>query len=374
MSFFRRCAAVLVASAAAFVAGRAEAAGSFAAPSAEAPESTGGFDVLRKPDIPMIFLAHNGAWIQFQYPPSARDRVAPLTTQADDLRAELAENLGQSPLDGVEVRIGRSLEEMSTLAPQGAPPPPQATSVSYPKLKLVVLSLAAAEASEAADLRQDFRRELARLALAEAVTPRSIPDWLGEGFVQYVARRGEWSREWVLYQASVRHGMHSVAELDGALGRGGVDASLASAEAADFVAFLLKPERRAEFAGTIERLRQGSDVEGAFASAYGAGLSTLERHWRTDRTRWSTLITVSLAIGVPALGFFVWSAVRSMRRRKMQNVGRVRAKKSAFRGPDAERGRVHIVLSRRDDRLEPPVISEAEVPRVEHEGEWHTLH
>src|SRR6478672_10390243 len=109
MSFLRRCAAVVVASALALVAGGADAAGggSFGGtkpPSAEVPESSGGFDALRKPDIPMIFLAHNGGWIQFQYPPSARDRVAPLTTQADDLRAELAENLGQSPLDGVEVR------------------------------------------------------------------------------------------------------------------------------------------------------------------------------------------------------------------------------------------------------------------------------
>jgi hypothetical protein len=263
---------------------------------------------------------------------------------------------------------------MTNLAPQGAPPPAQATSVSYPKLKLVVLSLAAADATEPADLRAGFRRELARLALAEAIAPRSIPDWLGEGFVQHVARRGEWSREWVLYSASVRHGMHTVAELDAALASGGSDAALAAAEAADFVAFLSKPERRSEFAGTIERLRQGADVEGAFASAYGSGLSTLERHWRTDRTRWTTLITVSLAIGIPGIAFMAWSLVRSVRRRRMAGESRLSAKKTVQRGADIDRGRVHIVLSRRDDRPEPPVISEAEVPRVEHEGEWHTLH
>jgi hypothetical protein len=168
--------------------------------------------------------------------------------------------------------------------------------------------------------------------------------------------------------------MRTVAELDAALAAGGPDASLAAAEGADFVAFLLKPDKRAEFANAIERLRQGSDLEGAFASSYGSGLSALERHWRTERTRWTTLITVSLAIGIPAVAFFAWSAVRSLRRRRQPTVGRLRAKKVPLRGSDTERGRVHIVLSRRDDRLEPPVISEAEVPRVEHEGEWHTLH
>ena len=47
-------------------------------------------DALKKPPLPS-FLAHDDhkGWIEFWYPPSARDRVAPLVSQADDLRAEL---------------------------------------------------------------------------------------------------------------------------------------------------------------------------------------------------------------------------------------------------------------------------------------------
>ncbi len=320
----------------------------------------------------MLFLAHNGGWVQFQYPPSARDRVSPLTAQADDLRAELAENLGQPPLDGVEIRIARGLEEMGTLAPQNVPPPPQAVSVSYPKLKLIVLALAG-NATEPVDLRESFRRELARLALAEAVAARPIPAWLAEGFVEHFVRPSGWSDEWALYRASIRHGMHALGELDAVLSEGGSEASLAVAEAADFVGFLVKAERRAEFAGAVERLRQGDSLESALASAYGSGLPSLERRWRADRTRWTTLITVSLAIGVPALALLGWSIVRSVRRRRRGLDREVEgpAKRAAA---SADRERVHIVLSRRDERLEPPVIAEAEVPRVEHEGEWHTLH
>jgi hypothetical protein len=40
----------------------------------------------------------------------------------------------------------------------------------------------------------------------------------------------------------------------------------------------------------------------------------------------------------------------------------------------SDRGRVHIVFSRREERVEPAIVPEAEIPKVEHEGEWHTLH
>src|SRR4051812_21124043 len=156
---FRWCRAALCAAIALGATGRARAAGGGTfgslpsnAPPAEAPEAIGTFEAPRKPPIPVSFLAHDGGWIQFLYPPSARDRTAPLIDRADDLRAELAEELGQTLLDGVEIRVARSAEEMATLAPQDSPPPPRAAAIAYPKVRLVVLSLGAAEASDPAEL------------------------------------------------------------------------------------------------------------------------------------------------------------------------------------------------------------------------------
>src|SRR5882672_1609836 len=96
---------------------------------------------VRRPSVPVSFLSHDGGWITFQYPPSARDRVGPLIQHADDLRAELAVLLGQPVLDGVEVRVARGPDELSTLAPEKMPPPRAATFACYPALKLAVLSL-----------------------------------------------------------------------------------------------------------------------------------------------------------------------------------------------------------------------------------------
>jgi hypothetical protein len=331
--------------------------------------------VLRKPPIPLSFLAHDGGWIQFEYPPSARDRVAPLIAQADDVRAELAEDLGQMPLDAIEIRVARGVEEMSTLAPPGAPPAAEATSAAYPKLKLVVLSLGQAGAVEQVELRDGFRRQLAALALAEAVAPGSVPAWFREGFARHFSREEEGSREWTLYRASIRHGMHGTAELDAVLEKGGAEAELGSAEAADFIGFLLKPEKRARFATAIERIRQGDATDAALAASYGHGLGTLERYWRGERTRWTTLMTVSFAIGLPALFAAGWAALRALRKNRRRLVARVRegtAKDDV--AATSDRTRVHIVLSRRDERTEPPIVAEPEIPKVEHEGEWHTLH
>jgi hypothetical protein len=264
---------------------------------------------------------------------------------------------------------------MGNLAPPGSPPPPQATSVAYPKIKLIVLSLGSVGSAEPLELRDGFRGELARIALAEAVGSQPIPTWFGEGFVQHFSHGGEWSREWALYKASFRRGLLPTSELDALLEKAGPEAELAGTEAADFVGYLLRPEKRAHFGVAIDRLHQGDGVEAALASAYrGSGISALEQRWIEDRKHWSKIVTLSITIGLPAVFVAAWVALRALRRHRRRIAeGRLEGKK-AQRGAQADKARVHIVLSRRDERIEPPVIAEAEIPKVEHEGEWHTLH
>jgi len=170
--------------------------------------------------------------------------------------------------------------------------------------------------------------------------------------------------------------MHAASELDVALAKGGSEGELAGAESADFVGFLLKPEHRPHFALAIERLRHGDDFETAVASSYGTALATLERHWRAERTRWTTLTTVSAAIGVPAVLLMGVAVSRAVRRRRRRHFAGLLEPKKVERTSSAveDVGRVHIVLNRRDERVDPPVIAEPEIPKVEHEGEWHTLH
>src|SRR5689334_5083688 len=107
MSFFRRCGATVLATllALAWRASHAAAGEGFGAATPAVEGTEQGSNALRKPPVPS-FLAHEDrGWIEFSFPPSARDRIGPLGELGDDLRAELAEDLGQAPLQGVEVRV-----------------------------------------------------------------------------------------------------------------------------------------------------------------------------------------------------------------------------------------------------------------------------
>jgi hypothetical protein len=373
--FFSRCVALALAGVVTLMAGAHAAAGvsPFSLGSAPPPPpdvETGSFDVPRKPPIPVSFLSHDGSWIEFQYPPSARDRVGGIIAQADELRAELTEALGQTPLEGVEVRVARGTDEMSTLAPSGAAPDPQETSIGYPALRLIVLSLGAGDASE---LGGAFRLELARLALGEAVGGRALPRWFAEGFATRFSREGEWRREWQLYRVALRRRTHTIAELEHAIQKGGAQKELAATEATDFLAFLLKSEKTAKFAAAIERVRQGDEVGSALGAGYGSEIEVLEREWRSDLGRRTTVTTILAGVGIPALALLGFALVRATRHRRAA-LAKTKGRKALRGQGGSEAPRVHIVLSRREDRVEPPIIPEPEIPKVEHEGEWHTLH
>jgi hypothetical protein len=172
----------------------------------------------------------------------------------------------------------------------------------------------------------------------------------------------------------VRRQTYAASELDHALESGGSDAALAVAQAADLVAFLLRPEMHSQFGGTVEHLRQGENLESALSSAYGLGLGPIEHQWRTELGRRTTVSSILLGVGFPAACLVAYVAIRALRRRRALAGPKRALKKEAHPRAPAERARVHIVFSRRDERVEPPALPESEIPKVEHEGEWHTLH
>jgi hypothetical protein len=213
------------------------------------------------------------------------------------------------------------------------------------------------------------------MALTEAVSGRAVPAWFVEGFALHFSREAEWTRGWSLYRAAVRRGTHDTSTLDHFLEKGGSEATLALAEGADFLGFLLKPEKHAKFAAAVERLRQGDELDAALASGYGSARSAIEREWLAELGRRTTVTSVLLGVGFPGILLAGYAVVRALRRRRLRLAGTKRADRKALRAAtSSDRARVHIVFSRRDERPEPDVIAETEVPKVEHEGQWHTLH
>jgi hypothetical protein len=350
---------------------------------ADAPRVGGGRLAPTPP--PPGFNVFDGGWIRFYYHPSIRERVQPLIEEATVIRRELNERLGFPALTRVRVDVARTPGEMTTLAPAGAPFPDYAAGVAYSELGLVLLTIAPVHPTDQHDLVQVFRHELAHIALNDAVSGHHVPRWFNEGFAVLASGETSFQRLQALWTATVADTLIPLDRLDRSFPADESTASVAYAESVDVVRFLVREREQYRFHGLVERLRGGEAFPSALLGSYGIDLVQLEQEWREDvaklYTFWPVLFSGTI-IWAGILGLFLlgWRKRRERMKTTLARWAREEAREDQARARlRAQEHRVHIVLARspRESTLPttpPPPPPEAEVPRVQHEGQWHTLH
>ena len=158
------------------------------------------------------------------------------------------------------------------------------------------------------------------------------------------------------------------------------DAEIAYAEGVDVVRYLVRKREHFRFQGLVERVRAGEDFASAMKDAYGVDMPLLEQEWREDVARRYTFWPVLLSgtfVWIGVLGLFVlgWRKKRKRAKLVLSRWAEEEAREDAVRAELEARPRVHIVLSRGTPPGLPPMPPpESEVPKVQHEGQWHTLH
>jgi hypothetical protein len=328
------------------------------------------------PRLPDDFVRVDQGWLVLELPASVRDRAGALARDAEDFRAHLAADLGQPVLDRILVRIARSPEQMAELAPEGAGVPPYAAGVAYPSVHLALLTLQAPETWEAPDLVEVLRHELTHLALADAVAGHHVPRWFDEGLAIFESGEGRWSRFRVLWDATLSGRLLPLADLDRGFPEDRYEVSVAYAESADFVQFLMRDADRARYGSLIQRVRNGGAFLRALEDAYGTDIPRLEYEWREERGRHfgvAPLLTGSGLLWVIVMGLaaVAWSKRRRRARTKLEQWAREEAQADA--ALVAARAEPSVLpATPLDDTMPPPVAPG--VPLVEHEGRWYTLH
>jgi hypothetical protein len=342
------------------------------------------------PSSPEGFNTYDGGWLRLAFPPSQRHRVQPLIHEADAFRDRLREAFGHPVLNRVAVHVARTPGEMATLAPVGSPFPKYAEGVAYPRLGLILLTIDPKHPNTAHDLSEVFRHELAHVALHEALEGRHVPLWLNEGFAIHLSGESSLDRMQTLWTATLAETLMPLGQLDRYFPDDLVQTPIAYAQSADVVRHLLRTRYNQRFIAMLRRVRGGQPFAKAMEDAYGfevygIGANSLEDEWRRDVAKrysfWPVLFSGSM-VWIGALGLFV---VGYYRRRKQQRItlDRWAIEEAAERQPAAAMpaGRMHIVLAPKEGVTpEPPVPEfkkasrEVEVPKVEHEGSWHTLH
>lgn len=342
------------------------------------------------PAPPDGFNTYDGGWIRLAFPPSKRHRIQPLIHEADAFRERLRELFGYPVLNHVSVYVGRTPGEMATLAPPNSPFPKYAEGVAYPGLGLILLTIDPKDPNTQHDLAEVFRHELAHIALHEALEGRHVPLWLNEGFAVHLSGESSLDRMQTLWTATLAETLMPLTQLDTSFPDDSVGTPIAYAQSADVVRYLLRTRYNQRFIAMLRRVRSGQPFASAMADAYGfevygVGENSLEDEWRRDVAKrysfWPVLFSGSM-VWIGALGLFV---VGYYRRRKQQRVTLDRwaveeAAEQQRALAQVPAGRMHIVLAPKEAPAEPVVPEfkkpgrEMDVPKVEHEGSWHTLH
>ncbi|MBN2197286.1 MAG: hypothetical protein JW751_31075 [Polyangiaceae bacterium] len=338
------------------------------------------------PALPAGYNTHDGGWIHFAYPRATRDRVQPIISAADGFRAELSRRFDHPVLDRVEVRVARTRVEMATLAPEGAPVPGYASGVAYSELGLVLLTIEPSYPNQRHDLMEVFRHELAHVALYDAAGGYHVPRWFNEGFAVHASGEASLVRLQTLWTATLANRLLPLATLDRTFPVELTVTDVAYAEAADVVRFLVRRQDQARFAALVERVRSGQPFDTALRDAYGVDRDALEGQWREDVARRYTFWPILLSSGAVwlfafALMGWAWKRREAKAKVTFQRWAREEAaedarQREATLASAAAPPRVHVIIAQPPRRaaLEENAIASAAVPKVEHDGRWHTLH
>ncbi|MDP9037577.1 MAG: peptidase MA family metallohydrolase [Myxococcota bacterium] len=330
--------------------------------------------VAKLPPLPSDFQRIDNGWLVLEFPTSVRERVEPLAREAEDFRARLSADFGQPVLGEALVRLARTPDQMAELAPIGSPPPAYASGVAYPSLHLALLALQAPATWEAPDLLELLRHELAHLGLSDALRGRHVPRWLDEGLAVHESGELRWSRWKALADASLSKRLLPFETLDDGFPSDTYAVSVAYAESADFVRFLMRDSDRARFGSLLARMRSGTAFDRALEDAYGTDLRKLEYEWREEvshRFGWAPLLTGGglLWALIAGLSVVAWARRRRLAKAKLAEWEREEAAMAMAAAVPALPERPAVAV----EEAMPPRFSTS-VPIVEHDGHWYTLH
>lgn len=263
-------------------------------------EAPAGAPPLHAPPVPAGYVHARRGPIEIAYAPTLGSQVESTLAHVEGDARRLARQLGLAEFPALEVRIVPDADTMRRLAPLEAPPPVYAVGVAYPRMGLTLVTSSAPGTLELADIRRVLRHELSHLLLESATNHAPIPRWFSEGVAVYQASEFSFERFKSLAVASFTRGILPLRQLDSGFEGNGEHVQVAYAEAADFIAWLLRTGGDARFALLLSHLREGMALDVGMRQTYGVSFAQTEYAWRSDLD--TRFLTAPLWVGTG----FLW--------------------------------------------------------------------
>jgi hypothetical protein len=171
-----------------------------------------------------------------------------------------------------------------------------------------------------ASIEKIVPHEVGHVLLARALGPalRALPRWTNEGIAEYVAGERASQVDPVALRAIGRGSALDIAELDAAIRSGGPRTTLAYAQSASLVNFLVAERGEKVIADLLRTLRATHTFDTALEQTTGLPLPELESAWRTSlahRWRWPLLFQSGAPFFVLMLLLFLVGLLRHFLRR-----------------------------------------------------------
>jgi hypothetical protein len=290
------------------------------------------------------YLAAHEEGFEIRYHPATRELSRRLLADLPSVRRELERTIG-APIPGLEVVIAARAEEL--------------LAVEAP-IELSAWTAAGAPV----DLSRALRRELARASLAGLEQPP--PRWFVDAFADWFAEGttlGTTQAMTVQTLTGRVPTLERLARLDEAECAGQCPEERVAAR--DLVRFLDASD--AGIAGAVRALADGEPLDRALSAAAGG---PIERLWHGESARrhgWLVALSVALVL---SLVF----GLRMLRRRTELRPSEVEDRLTEPRPRRRPRARGRSSARR---LVHPAVVARwkaGDVPKVEHDGDWHTLH
>ncbi len=317
---------------------------------------------------PTGYATEQAGPVTWTFPVAERKRVIPLVASVEKHWDELAADFGVVIDDRLTIRVARNPREMRALSPIGYPPPDYATGVAYPRWGVILITMSAPDTWHPPELEVVLVHELSHVALHRAVEGQDVPRWFSEGIAIHQSEVRLLPRMESLLRAAAQRSMLRLSELSDRFPKRPHEVNIAYAQSADIVGFLRRtPNDERRFHRLIQSMRNGETFDTALSTAYGWTSIGLEREWRESlRTRYRIVPALLGGTTIWVLAAILVVVAYRRRRRyhqlKLEEMGQREELEAASTFPPPP------------PNAETDVVSDAGVPRIEHDGESHTLH
>lgn len=225
----------------------------------------------------------------------------------------------------LKIFLTGSTQEMLDLAMdrQGGHPPEWADGLAYPSSSEIYLV-----AKNLQQLQTTLKHELIHIALHQTDPHRSMPRWLNEGLSIYLSEGIPWERGILLNEAALKKKLLPFATIESAFPKYGNSASLAYAQSAHFVQYLLNQYGHDKFAKFIANLVQSGDLNSAMSQkvAFDQTAIQIEADWRSQLSqhwifKWLSFFEESILWGLGIALFVIGGQIKlNQRRRKLEKL------------------------------------------------------